>query len=91
MSEARVRGFVKQYDELEGTGLIDIDDRSEDAFVYVDDVRTDSPAPKLRRGERVEFRVEENEKGFQARNVERVPAEVGEELTPPWDLDETEG
>lgn len=72
MSEQRVRGFVKEYDELQGTGLIDVDERSEDVFVHVDDVQIDSPAPRLLRGQRVEFRVEENEKGFQAREVRPV-------------------
>lgn len=76
MSERRVRGFVKEYDELEGTGVINVDERSVDVFVYVDDLQMDSPAPTLKRGQRVEFSVEENEKGFQARNVRVVESEV---------------
>lgn len=76
MSEERVRGFVREYGELEGFGWIDADGHSDDVFVHVDDLQMDSPAPVLAPGERVEFRVEENEKGFQAREVRVVEPEA---------------
>lgn len=76
LSDERVRGYVQEFDELEGTGLIDVDGRSEHVFVHIDDVEAGADAPVLELGERLEFRVEENEKGFQARDVRRVESEA---------------
>ena len=68
----RVRGYVLEYDEIRQAGLIDADDETEEIFVHIDDLQTDAPEPVLEEGERLEFRVEETEKGLQARDVRRV-------------------
>ena len=66
---ARIRGFVRWFDEANGCGFIGRDNGS-DLFVYYSDIVGDG-ARTLREGETVEFEIVKGLTGPQAANVTR--------------------
>jgi len=63
------KGTVKRWLNGRGYGFIGVDDREKDIFVHNSDVEGRS---SLRIGERVEFDIEETNKGPRAVNVKLV-------------------
>ena len=70
MSE-RITGVVKWFNGSKGYGFIAPDDESEDVFVHYSALQGDG-FRNLDEGERVEFTIEQGEKGLQATNVVKL-------------------
>ena len=71
MSE-RITGTVKWFNSEKGFGFIAPDDEgSEDVFVHYSAIQTEG-FRTLDEGDRVEFTVEEGQKGLQAGNVTKL-------------------
>ena len=70
MSE-RITGVVKWFNGTKGYGFIAPDDESEDVFVHYSALQGDG-FRNLDEGERVEFNIEQGEKGLQATNVVKL-------------------
>jgi CspA family cold shock protein len=60
------KGTVKRWLNGRGYGFIGVDDRETDVFVHNSDIEG---RPSLRVGERVEFDIEETDRGPRAVNV----------------------
>ncbi len=71
MSEARVSGIVKWFNESKGYGFIAPDDGSKDVFVHHSAIQMDGYA-RLDENDRVEFSVEMSPKGPQATKVVKL-------------------
>lgn len=70
MSEnERVTGHIKWFDHQKRYGFIRRDDGAADVFVHMNDFRDRTDAYWLRRGDTVEFDVEEASKGPRAKEV----------------------
>ena len=67
----RVTGTVKWFNGAKGYGFIAPDDQSEDVFVHYSSIAGDG-FRNLDEGERVEFTIEQGDKGLQATNVMAV-------------------
>ena len=67
MSE-RVTGVVKWFNGTKGYGFIAPDGGSEDVFVHYSSIQGEGHR-NLDEGERVEFTIEQGDKGLQAANV----------------------
>lgn len=70
MSE-RITGTVKWFNGSKGYGFIAPDDESEDVFVHYSSIQGEGYR-NLDEGERVEFTIEQGDKGLQAANVVRL-------------------
>jgi CspA family cold shock protein len=70
MSE-RITGTVKWFNGSKGYGFIAPDDSSEDVFVHYSSIEGEG-FRNLDEGERVEFTIEQGEKGLQATNVVKL-------------------
>jgi CspA family cold shock protein len=68
MSQERYTGTVKWFNASKGFGFITPDEAENDVFVHYSAIQTDGYA-SLEENQRVEFGVEETEKGLQAVNV----------------------
>jgi len=66
-------GTVKWFDRKKGYGFITRDGQ-DDVFVHYSAIQSEG-FKKLQEGDRVEFLVEERDKGLQAVNVTLIPAE----------------
>ena len=64
----RVTGIVKWFNGAKGYGFIAPDDEGEDVFVHYSSIQGDG-FRNLDEGERVEFTIEQGDKGLQATNV----------------------
>ena len=71
MSEDRIQGVVKWFDNSKGFGFITPDDGSNDLFVHYSEIQSTGFA-SLEEGERVEVTREEAEKGPQAVRVVKL-------------------
>jgi len=69
--EDRVQGTVKWFNNAKGFGFIAPDDGSKDVFVHYSAVEGQG-FRSLEEGQRVEFTVEQTEKGPQASHVVRA-------------------
>lgn len=70
MSE-RVTGTVKWFNGTKGYGFIEPDGEGEDVFVHYSAIQADGYR-NLDEGERVEFTIEQGDKGLQAVNVTKI-------------------
>ena len=66
-----VRGRVKWFNNEKGYGFIEQDDGG-DVFAHYKSILDDSPYKVLKKGDLVEFEVEESEKGPKAIQINRV-------------------
>lgn len=73
MSELE-QGTVKWFHNIKGYGFINSDQQEEEIFVHYSEINSDG-FKKLKRGEKVEFVLENGEKGLLARNVTPVLSE----------------
>ncbi|MFQ5711306.1 MAG: cold-shock protein [Candidatus Geothermarchaeales archaeon] len=64
-----VKGTVKFFDRVKGFGFIIREDGERDVYVNIADIKDGEP---LADGERVEFDVEQGDRGPRARNVVRT-------------------
>lgn len=67
-SENRVFGTVKWFNDAKGYGFIAREDSEEDVFVHFSAISADG-FRSLHEGERVEFSIEQGQKGLSASNV----------------------
>ena len=67
----RVTGTVKWFNGAKGYGFIAPDDGGEDVFVHFSAIQSEGYR-NLDEGDRVEFTVEQGQKGLQATNVVKV-------------------
>lgn len=79
-------GTVKWFDEQKNYGFIRMEDQEEDLFVHASNVEEEG-SPPLREGQRVEFTIEETDRGPAAY---RVQPTTKQEDPPDRDGDETE-
>ena len=70
MSE-RTTGVVKWFNATKGYGFIAPDDGSKDVFVHYSAIQTDGYA-SLDENDRVEFSIEQGQKGPAAANVTKI-------------------
>ena len=68
----RVLGTVKWFNGQKGYGFITRDDGQNDVFVHYSAIEGQSGFRDLNEGDRVEFSVEQGQKGPAAVNVRRV-------------------
>jgi CspA family cold shock protein len=68
----RITGTVKWFSSPKGYGFIAPDDGGKDVFVHFSAIEGQSGYRSLEEGDRVEFSVEESEKGPQAVAVTRL-------------------
>ena len=71
MSDQRVLGTVKWFSGAKGYGFIAPDDGGADVFVHFSAIQT-AGFRTLEEGDRVEFSVEQGQKGAQAAGVTKV-------------------
>ncbi len=64
----RLQGTVKWFDARKGYGFIGPDDGSADVFVHYSAISGEGYL-KLEEGQKVEYSIEEGQKGVQASNV----------------------
>lgn len=67
----RIQGVVKWFNSTKGYGFISPDDGSKDVFVHFSAIQMEGYA-ELAENERVEFSIEQGEKGPAAVNVTRI-------------------
>jgi CspA family cold shock protein len=70
--EDRISGTVKWFSEQKGYGFIAPDDGGKDVFVHYSAIQSDSSYRNLEEGQRVEFTLEQGEKGPQANRVTKL-------------------
>jgi len=68
MSQERYTGTVKWFNATKGFGFITPDESENDVFVHYSAIKSDGYA-SLDENQRVEFGIEETDKGLQAVNV----------------------
>ncbi len=68
---AREIGTVKWFNNARGYGFITQDQKVDDIFVHYRNIRGDG-YKSLAEGQKVEFEIQEGEKGYQADDVECV-------------------
>lgn len=67
------QGKVKFFDDAKGFGFIEVEGQEDDVFVHHSDIQM--PGFKsLDEGDRVEFEIEQADKGPRAKNVRKVDA-----------------
>jgi len=64
-----LKGIVKKWLEFRGFGFIEVDGQDDDVFVHHTELDT---ASSLRSGQKVEFEIEESQKGPRALNVKTI-------------------
>ena len=69
MSE-KVQGKVKWFDSKKGFGFIEVEGQ-EDIFVHFSEIQSDG-YKSLIDGEKVEFEIDDGEKGIRAKSVTKV-------------------
>jgi CspA family cold shock protein len=62
------KGTVKWFNSEKGFGFIEVEGEK-DVFVHFSAIQGDEPRKNLEEGQKVEFEVEEGQKGPQAANV----------------------
>ena len=67
----RIMGTVKWFNGTKGYGFIAPDDNSEDVFVHHTAIQAEG-FRNLDEGDRVEFIIEQGDKGLQATNVVKI-------------------
>jgi len=72
MSDDRITGTVKWFSSPKGYGFIAPDDGGNDVFVHFSAIEGQSGYRSLEEGDRVEFAVEQSDKGPQAVGVTRI-------------------
>ena len=77
MSSKKI-GTVKWFHNIKGYGFIN-SDSEEEVFVHYSEINSDG-FKKLKRGEKVEFTLENGDKGLLARDVSLVEKEETSEL-----------
>jgi len=65
------KGTVDWFDSEKGYGFIETESEEEDVFVHISEI-AERGSNDLEEGQKVEFEVEETEKGLQAVNVVKV-------------------
>jgi len=68
----RITGTVKWFDDTKGYGFITRDDGGKDVFVHYTALPKEGGRATLHEGDRVEFTVEQGQKGPQAKSVTRI-------------------
>ncbi|HMA62758.1 MAG TPA: cold shock domain-containing protein [bacterium] len=71
MSEERLQGTVKWFDEKKGYGFIEKEE-GDDVFVHYTALNDDSGFRTLEDGQKVEFEVKQGDKGPQAADVVKL-------------------
>ena len=71
MSDERFKGTVKWFDEKKGYGFIEKED-GDDVFVHYSSLKDDSGFRTLEDGQKVEFEIEQGDKGPKATDVVKV-------------------
>lgn len=71
MEEARLQGVVRWFSRSKGYGFIGRDDGMKDIFVHFSAIRGDG-FRNLETGDKVEFQVEQTDKGPQAVDVFKI-------------------
>ena len=66
-SSDKPTGFIKFYNKSKGYGFIHTDDTPKEVFVHVSELRQ-----KVKVGDKVKFDLDTNQKGFIAKNVEKI-------------------
>ena len=66
-----MKGLVKWFNDAKGFGFITPDDGGKDVFVHFSSISS-SGFRSLKEGDRVEFEIEQGQKGPQAANVTKV-------------------
>lgn len=67
------QGTVKFFDDAKGFGFIEVEGQEDDVFVHHSDIQM--PGFKsLDEGDKVEFEIEQAEKGPRAKNVRKAEA-----------------
>lgn len=68
----RITGTVKWFDDTKGYGFITRDDGGKDVFVHYTALPRSGGRATLNEGDRVEFTIEQGQKGPQAKNVSKL-------------------
>jgi cold shock protein len=68
----RITGIVKWFDDTKGYGFITRDDGEKDVFVHYTALPREGGRATLNEGDRVEFTIEQGDKGPQAKNVSKL-------------------
>ncbi len=63
-------GIIKYFNWKKGFGFIRSSQTAKDVFVHIQDLND-----RIRKGDRVQFQVEKNEKGLRAKNVELIQSQ----------------
>ncbi len=71
----RLVGSVKWFNNARGYGFINSDGGQDDIFVHYRNIQGDG-YKSLREGQRVEFELQQGDKGLQADNVARIELET---------------
>ncbi len=71
MSEQKITGVVKWFNNTKGFGFIKVDGRDSDVFVHYSAI-TGNGYRTLNEGDRVSFVISQGQKGEEARNVQKI-------------------
>jgi cold shock protein len=67
-----VTGVVKKFHKDRGFGFIQRDDGGKDVFVHVQQVKASKVQGQLKDGDKLDFEIQEGERGPRAANISRV-------------------
>lgn len=71
MSEEVQTGVVKWFNNVKGYGFITVDGRETDVFVHYSAIQANG-YKTLNEGDRVQFTIEQGQKGEEARQVSKI-------------------